>query len=419
MPDACWPRCSAANTGYCKGKSGSLHISAKELGVLLTSTIVGGELSLAPRVALSQKMLGKDGVVVCFFGDGAACEGIFHESLNLAATWQWPILYVCENNEWQAYVHRRETMPVEHIATWAAAYGMPAVTVDGNDVQAVNAAAAEALATIRATGKPPTSSRRAPTACAATTNPMTRAMSISRSLLAVAVNAEDRALLASLGDDLKFVFITSEARLKSAIRDDNPVLFFTDLALAEVPGEVPEGEHVVPLGKAAVLRAGSDVTLISYAKTVGVCLQAAEALAKQGVSAEVIDLRTLKPLDEATLLASARKTGRVIVVHEAARLCGVGAEVAAIVAEKAFGALKAPVLRLTGPDAPAPPPAGLSSRLECLRRARCRKPRCDLWARRPWPRRDFRVPGRGTGPGDRSGSRILVAWARRAANRAR
>ncbi len=141
--------------------------------------------------------------------------------------------------------------------------------------------------------------------------------------------------------------------LKAAIRDDNPVLFFTDLALGEVPGEVPEGEHVVPLGKAAVLRAGSDVTLISYAKTVGACLQAAEALAKQGVSAEVIDLRTLKPLDEATLLASARKTGRLIVVHEAARLCGVGAEVAAIVAEKAFGALKAPVLRLTGPDAPA------------------------------------------------------------------
>lgn len=142
------------STGYCRGKSGSLHISAKELGVLLTSTIVGGELSLAPGVALSQKVLGKDGVVVCFFGDGAACEGIFHESLNLAATWQLPILYVCENNQWQAYVHRRETMPVEHIATWAASHGMPAVTVDGNDVQAVNAAAAEAVAAIRASGKP-------------------------------------------------------------------------------------------------------------------------------------------------------------------------------------------------------------------------------------------------------------------------
>lgn len=141
--------------------------------------------------------------------------------------------------------------------------------------------------------------------------------------------------------------------MKAAIRDDNPVLFFMDLALGYVPGAVPEGEHVVPIGRAAVLREGADVTLVSYAKTVGHCLQAAEALAAQGVSAEVIDLRTLKPLDEATVLASVRKTGRLVVVHEAGRLCGVGAEVAAIVSEKAFDALRAPVLRLTGPDAPA------------------------------------------------------------------
>lgn len=141
--------------------------------------------------------------------------------------------------------------------------------------------------------------------------------------------------------------------MKAAIRDDNPVLFFMDLALGYVPGPVPEGEHVVPIGRAAVLREGTDVTLVSYAKPVGHCLQAAEALAAQGVSAEVIDLRTLKPLDEATVLASVRKTGRLVVVHEAGRLCGVGAEVAAIVSEKAFDALRAPVLRLTGPDAPA------------------------------------------------------------------
>ena len=140
--------------------------------------------------------------------------------------------------------------------------------------------------------------------------------------------------------------------LKSAIRDDNPVLFFTDIGLIYQPGEVPEGEHVVPIGKAAIRREGSDVTLISYAKTVHTCLNAAEALAEQGVSAEVIDLRSLKPLDEETILASVRKTGRAIVVHEAAGPCGVGAEISAILAEKAFGALKAPVIRLTGPDAP-------------------------------------------------------------------
>jgi pyruvate/2-oxoglutarate/acetoin dehydrogenase E1 component len=140
--------------------------------------------------------------------------------------------------------------------------------------------------------------------------------------------------------------------LKSAIRDDNPVLFFTDIGLIYQPGEVPEGDHLVPIGKAAIRREGSDVTLISYAKTVHTCLEAANALAEQGMSAEVIDLRSLKPLDEETILASVRKTGRAIVVHEAAGPCGVGAEIAAILAEKAFDALQAPVVRLTGPDAP-------------------------------------------------------------------
>ena len=142
------------HSGYCKGKSGSLHISARELGVVLTSTIVGGELSLATGVALSQKMLGRPGIVACFFGDGAACEGIFHESLNLAAVWQLPLLYVCENNEWQAYVHRRETMVGEPIAKWAAAYGVESQSVDGNDVEAVRSATESALHTIRNSGKP-------------------------------------------------------------------------------------------------------------------------------------------------------------------------------------------------------------------------------------------------------------------------
>jgi pyruvate/2-oxoglutarate/acetoin dehydrogenase E1 component len=142
--------------------------------------------------------------------------------------------------------------------------------------------------------------------------------------------------------------------MKSAIRDDNPVLFFVEMSMSYEPGEVPEGEHVVPLGKAALRRTGSDVTLISYGKTVRACEAAATLLADKGISAEVLDLRSLKPLDEEAILASVRKTGRVVVVHEANRMCGVGAEVAAIVAEKAFAALKAPVLRLTSPDVPAP-----------------------------------------------------------------
>jgi len=142
--------------------------------------------------------------------------------------------------------------------------------------------------------------------------------------------------------------------LKAAIRDENPVLFFTDMVLGYQSGGVPAEDYIVPIGSAATRRQGCDVTIISYAKIVHTCLEAAASLEKAGVSAEVIDLRSLKPLDEATILESVHKTGRVVVVHEASRMCGVGAEISAIVAEKAFHSLKAPIVRVTGPDVPAP-----------------------------------------------------------------
>jgi pyruvate/2-oxoglutarate/acetoin dehydrogenase E1 component len=142
--------------------------------------------------------------------------------------------------------------------------------------------------------------------------------------------------------------------LKAAVRDDNPVMFFMDMGLMNAEGEVPDGDHVVPIGQAATRRQGQDVTVISYGKLVDTSLKAAEALGSAGVSVEVIDLRSLKPYDEAAILASIRKTGRAVVVHEASRTCGVGAEIAATIAEKAFGALKGPVIRIAGPDAPAP-----------------------------------------------------------------
>lgn len=142
--------------------------------------------------------------------------------------------------------------------------------------------------------------------------------------------------------------------LKSAIRDPDPVLFFIDLGLLNRAGEVSDdSEHCVPLGQAVLRHAGSDVTLVSYAKTVHTCIQAAERLAAEGVSAEVIDLRSLKPLDTATVLQSVRKTGRLIVVHEASGLCGIAAEIAALAAAQAFDDLRAPVVRITGPDAPS------------------------------------------------------------------
>lgn len=145
--------------------------------------------------------------------------------------------------------------------------------------------------------------------------------------------------------------------LKSAIRDPNPVLFFADIGLLYESGEVPEeteaDNQLVPLGKAAVRRPGTDLTLVSYAKTVPVCLAAADELARQRIFAEVIDLRSLKPLDEQAVLKSVRKTGRLIVIQEASGLCGIAAELAALAAARAFDALRAPVVRLTGPDAPA------------------------------------------------------------------
>jgi pyruvate dehydrogenase E1 component alpha subunit len=142
--------------GYCGGRSGSLHISVKELGVVLTSTIVGGELSMATGVALAQKMGRGEpgGIVTVFFGDGAACEGIFHEALNLAVQWELPLLFVCENNQWQAFVHRRETMPDEAIAHWAQGHGLPTRTLDGNDAEAVHDAAVQAVEQVRTTGRP-------------------------------------------------------------------------------------------------------------------------------------------------------------------------------------------------------------------------------------------------------------------------
>jgi pyruvate dehydrogenase E1 component beta subunit len=140
--------------------------------------------------------------------------------------------------------------------------------------------------------------------------------------------------------------------LKAAIRDDNPVLFFVDIGLGFATGDVPDGDLATPLGKAAIARAGTDVTLVSYGKTVGHCLQAAEALAARGISAEVLDLRTLKPLDEAAILRSVRKTGRLVTMHEANKLAGLGAEIAALASEHAFDALRAPIVRLGGPDAP-------------------------------------------------------------------
>jgi pyruvate/2-oxoglutarate/acetoin dehydrogenase E1 component len=142
--------------------------------------------------------------------------------------------------------------------------------------------------------------------------------------------------------------------LAAAIRDPDPVVILEPkLHYRTMRGDVPEGEHVVPLGKARVAREGTDVTLVAYGSMVPLSEQAADALAAEA-SVEVLDLRSLKPLDEDALLASAGKTGRVVIVQEAPRVAGFGAEIAAVLAEKAILDLRGPVLRVTGYDVPYP-----------------------------------------------------------------
>jgi 2-oxoisovalerate dehydrogenase E1 component beta subunit len=144
--------------------------------------------------------------------------------------------------------------------------------------------------------------------------------------------------------------------LKAAVRDPDPVLFLEHKrAYRLVKGEVPDGDGVVPIGKADVKREGKDLSLIAYGLMLSYCLEVAEKLAAEGVSAEVLDLRTIKPIDQAAIVATAKKTGKVLVVHEDNRFAGIAAEVMAIIMENAFDALDAPVMRLTGPDVPAMP----------------------------------------------------------------
>ena len=142
--------------------------------------------------------------------------------------------------------------------------------------------------------------------------------------------------------------------LKSAIRDDNPVVIFHDKMMYNDKAPVPEAEYLIPFGQAAVLREGTDITLVGTSSMVGVCRKAADLLAGQGISAEVIDPRTIVPLDEATILASVRKTSRALVVDEGHQNYGVTAEIAARISEKAFYHLDAPVGRMGAMDVPVP-----------------------------------------------------------------
>jgi pyruvate dehydrogenase E1 component beta subunit len=143
--------------------------------------------------------------------------------------------------------------------------------------------------------------------------------------------------------------------LTASIRDNNPVLFLEHKLLYRVKGQVPEENYAIPLGKADVKREGKDLTIVTYSVMVSRALEAAEELAREGIDVEVIDLRTLKPLDEETILKSVSKTGRVLVLYEAPKTGGFGAEVCAVIGDSpAFDRLDAPIARLAGRDIPIP-----------------------------------------------------------------
>jgi 2-oxoisovalerate dehydrogenase E1 component beta subunit len=143
--------------------------------------------------------------------------------------------------------------------------------------------------------------------------------------------------------------------IKAAIRDNNPVIFYEHKYLyRRIKEEVPENDYVVPLGQAVVRREGRDLTVITYGAMVWTALKAAEQLAKEGLELEVVDLRTLLPYDEQTVLASVKKCSKVILLHEDTRTGGMAGELAALIAEKAFEDLDGPIVRVTAPDTPVP-----------------------------------------------------------------
>lgn len=175
----------------------------------------------------------------------------------------------------------------------------------------------------------------------------------------LAAQHSDRPYPAFMGiPGLKIVAPTTAADafglMKSAIRDDDLVLFMEDVNLHGTRGEIPEGDHLVPIGTGVVRRAGTDVTVVAISGGVLPALAAAETVSAEGISVEVVDPRTLTPLDTAVILESVARTGRLVVVDPAHRVCSAASEVAAVVVEEAFDSLRAPVLRVTTPQLPVP-----------------------------------------------------------------
>jgi 2-oxoisovalerate dehydrogenase E1 component len=554
-------------TGYCGGRGGSMHIADVEKGNLGATGIVGGNIPVATGAALAQQLQDTDGVVLCFFGDGAAQTGNFHESLNMAGLWQLPVVYIVENNLYGMSVPIESAAAKLDIADRACAYDMPGEVVNGMDVLAVREAVGRAVDRARQGGGPSliecqayrwyghsrsdprkyrtkeeeaewkardpipnfaawlvengictqaevdalevqvedaidsatqfaldsamppaeelekfvyapfkwtaedyakerrlreraraggdgfhkilyrqalqeamreemlrdpsvflmgediglyggaygatrglfdefgeervrdtpiseaTIGGAAVGAAMAGMRPVAEIMYVDFTPLAMdqianqgaknrymfggktivpmvirteggagrSIAAHHSQSLEALWTHFPGIYVVmpstpfdAKGLLKAAIRDDNPVMFIEHKMLYGVEGYVPDEDYIIPFGVADVKREGSDVTVVTYSRMVHRVLEAAELLAGEGISVEVIDLRTLKPLDMDTVSASIRKTGRVVGVTEGYRTGSFISELAMRIQEEVFDWLDAPVVRVGAADVPVP-----------------------------------------------------------------
>jgi 2-oxoisovalerate dehydrogenase E1 component len=544
-------------TGCSRGRGGSMHLFAPEIGMMGTSGIVGPCILQAAGAGYSFKLLGVDRVAVAFFGDGAVSNAAFHEGLNMAAIWKLPVLFVCENNQFATEVPFAYAAGNTDVAGRGPTYGVASTAVDGNDVFAVFEAAGQAVARARAgagptliecktyrtrphaegmgdftyrsrdeveswkarcpiarlrrtltdsgaaapgeldaidaeikrrvddaqsvaetdpwpdpltaahhvyaLSRPPTpanplvSASRELTFMAATLESLSAAMEKDQSIFVLGEGIGKRGgnfkttaglydkfgpvrlcdtpicergfvglacgaamtgarpvvdfmfadfILDSVGEitnQIAKMQYMSSGRLKmplllrgcigighsaathhsgnyypmyahfpglrvvvpstpadakgllaTALTSDDPVLFLEHKEILSVKGPVPEGEYAIDFGRAAVVRPGADVTVVALGLMVHKSLEACLSLANQGVSVELIDPRTVAPLDVDTILASVHKTGRLLIVDEAFAPFGFGAEVAATVMDRGFDDLDAPIRRVNGVHTPTP-----------------------------------------------------------------
>jgi 2-oxoisovalerate dehydrogenase E1 component len=544
--------------GTNRGRGGSMHIADPRIGIFGANGIVAAGAPIAVGAAAASQLRADGGVAVAFFGDGAPAQGAFHEAMNLAAVWQLPVVFFCENNGYAEFspASTQHGAPLERRA---AGYGIPYAAVDGNDVVATAAAMEDAVATVRAGGGPAVleattfrwhghyegdperyrtaeevqgwksrdpllvhesrlrlagvgdaelqalesdvaddldaavdEARRMTAPDPATVTdfvlrarpvrdeptppppdaPVFRTMDAVHDALEAELAGDDRVFVAGIdvgeggnvfgltrglrdrfGDRVRDTPISETAimglgvgaamagmhpvvelmyldflgvcfdqllnqaaklpfmtggraemaltvrtqfgagrssgsqhsqsleallahvpgltvvmpstpsdtygLLRAAIQDPNPVIFIENRLLYGMKGPRPAADHVLPIGRSMVVRPGTDVTVVSVSRMVHEAVAAAERLSEEGISVEVVDLRTVAPLDVAPILESVHRTGRILIAHEAVVPFGIGAEIAATVAREAFWDLDAPIVRVGAAASPAPYSPGL------------------------------------------------------------